>query len=134
MARPSKLTDELQERLVMAIAAGSTVEGAAATVGINSATHRRWMALGEQARTGRHRVFYDAVTRAEATSEVVLVGRMATAARNGSWRAAAWLLERRWPERWARGSVETEASPATAELKDPFAELDNVSPLKPRDR
>jgi hypothetical protein len=36
-----------------------------------------------------------------ATSEATLVARVAQAAASGNWRASAWLLERRFPQRWA---------------------------------
>ena len=38
---------------------------------------------------------------ARAEAEAILVGRVQKAASAGSWRAACWLLERQWPERWA---------------------------------
>jgi hypothetical protein len=133
--RPSKLTDELRDRITTVIRTGVSADVAAAAVGIAPRTYYRWMAMGETARSGCHRAFRDAVDQAKAESEVELVSRLETAARNGSWRAAAWLLERRFPERWGRGSVRTEASPAVdGQSKDPFEELDNVTPLKPRDR
>ena len=59
---------------------------------------------------------------AEATSEPRLLIYVAQAARS-NWRAAAWLLERRWPERWARGG-ESELAPPTDPL---FAEVDELA-------
>lgn len=41
---------------------------------------------------------------AQALGETNLLIPVVRAARNGSWRAAAWLLERKYPERWARGA------------------------------
>ena len=40
-----------------------------------------------------------AVEQARAEAEASLVGRVQNAAQAGSWRAACWLPERRWPER-----------------------------------
>jgi hypothetical protein len=42
----------------------------------------------------------EAVQAAQADAEASLVARMTLAAQRGSWRAAAWLLERKYPERW----------------------------------
>ena len=51
-----------------------------------------------------------------ATDEVVLVAQVAAAAKS-NWRAAAWILERRYPERWARvrRPVEDEPTPPASE-------------------
>jgi hypothetical protein len=40
----------------------------------------------------------------EEAEEAVLVASIEQAAES-SWRAAAWLLERRWPHRWARAGL-----------------------------
>lgn len=54
---------------------------------------------------------------------------LVAAAGKGNWRAAAWLLERRYPERW--GPVRRpETEPAPPELdaaNDPFAEVDMLA-------
>jgi hypothetical protein len=69
-----------------------------------------------------------------ATSEVVLVGIVAKAA-STNWRAAAWLLSRRWPERWGsvRRPVDDEPTPAPAPSEpDPFAEIDELAERRRR--
>jgi hypothetical protein len=48
----------------------------------------------------RHRALLEAVQGARADAEASLVARMTLAAHRGSWRAACWLLEREYPERW----------------------------------
>ncbi|MGZ4254810.1 MAG: hypothetical protein ACXVS6_22675 [Solirubrobacteraceae bacterium] len=55
-------------------------------------------------------------------AEPVLVARVAQAAQH-NWRAAAWLLERRHPERWGRGAEPAPAFPGG----DPFAEVDELA-------
>jgi len=64
----------------------------------------------------------------QATSEVVLVAQVASAAKT-NWRAAAWLLERRFPERWGRArrpADDDEPTPPATE-PDPFAEVDELA-------
>ena len=44
------------------------------------------------------------IARAEAEVESVQMVKMA--ARNGTWQAAAWYLERSFPQRWSRNRIE----------------------------
>jgi hypothetical protein len=101
VARPTKLTDE-QDRVVAIVRAGNTVALAAVAVGVDERTLLRRLARGERggASNARHRAFRRAVERARGEAEVVLVALMRRQA-SSSWRAAAWLLERQYPERWA---------------------------------
>ena len=56
-------------------------------------------------------------------SEAGLVAQIAAA---DDWRAAAWLLERRHPERWARPAVRAEEKAPPAPLAGPDA-LDELA-------
>jgi transposase len=139
MARPSKLSPELQERCAALIRAGNTVEVAAEAAGISEATFYAWMARGEQSRASDrpYREFRAAVEQARAEAEATLVTRIAKAAANGSWPAAAWLLERRYSERWAKVTERNRASRDEDEAKvDPLDALDGeegaVVPLRRR--
>ena len=111
--RPSKLTAEVIEQIERLIAAGVSGAEAAAAAGVPRTSFYRWMAAGGELR--------DRVERARAQSEAVLVVRIARAAERGSWRAAAWLLERRYPERWARPADRPLAREPVG--KDPFADI-----------
>jgi transposase len=103
--RPTKLTPDVRTRLVQVLQIGTFRENAARYVGIGVSTFYRWMEAGEadveHDRQTPFRELWEAVTRAEAHAEVVAVGKIGLAARS-DWRAAAFLLERRWPERWGR--------------------------------
>jgi hypothetical protein len=50
-------------------------------------------------------------SRRRALSESQLLAVVEDSARDGSWNAAAWLLERRWPERWVKPSSRPTATP-----------------------
>lgn len=104
MGRPSKLTPERQERIVLAVSAGSYPEVAARANGVDASTFYRWMARGDDPveRDPRYRVFREAVKEAEARAEVVAIGRIQQAAAGGTWTASAWYLERKYPDRWGR--------------------------------
>ena len=128
MGRHTKLTPEVQQRVVEAIQAGNYKETAAATSGINVATLYRWMEKGQKAKSGAFREFCDAVKGAEAEAEAVALsvikkaangyavvkvktmidedgnahGREESRSSEFSWQAAAWYLERAHPSRWRR--------------------------------
>jgi hypothetical protein len=101
----TKLTAETRETIALLIRAGNTVDIAGEAVGINRRTFFGWMNRGETAAPGDAlRLFFDAVEAARQQAETSHVAMVSQAARNGSWRASAWLLERRWPERWAKAT------------------------------
>jgi hypothetical protein len=67
-----------------------------------------------------------------ATDEMRLVAIVAAAAPT-NWRAAAWLLSRRWPERWSsRRPVEDEPTPPASDPDDPFREVDELAARRRR--
>jgi transposase len=94
------------EQVTRLLRVGNTVEIAAEAAGISRATFFNWMDRGllDGSDNEIHRDFRDAVEQARAEAEATLVARIAKAAQNGSWSAAAWLLERRSPENWAKVS------------------------------
>ncbi len=102
MARPSKLTADLQRRVVEAISLGATLEHAAQYGPIDYATLRRWVVAGEKNPGTPYGDFRMAVLEAEARAVVVWLAQIEKAARDGDWRAAAWKLERRHPQIYGR--------------------------------
>ncbi len=114
MGRPSGLTPELTGRLVPLLRAGVAVEAATRAVRISERTFYEWMQRGERGsqRNAPYRDFRAAVEQARGEHEAILVGQLARAASKGSWRAAAWLLERSFPERW--GPPEQRGAPGPA--------------------
>jgi transposase len=109
MARPTKLSPDLQKAIVDAIRAGNYMETAAAFAGVAKQTFYNWLRRGRRARSGRYREFVDAVKKALAEAEVrdlEVIRQAATGTgpfeENPQWQAAAWRLERRNPKRWGR--------------------------------
>lgn len=114
MARPSKLTKEIQNQIVVAVRAGNYMETAAAFAGISKDTFYKWLKRGARERqrlddstNAKPRKkelpfleFSDAVTRAISEAEVRDVQNISKAGEAGDWRASAWRLARRHPERW----------------------------------
>jgi transposase len=105
--RPTKLTKELQAKIVQAIEAGNYIETAAAYAGVDKVSLYAWMKKGHhEPENGLHREFLNAVQKALAAAEVRDVTLLAAAAEE-SWQAAAWRLERKFPDRWGRRDTVT---------------------------
>ncbi len=101
MARPTSLTPDIGTKLVRAISGGNTRETSANYAGISVATLYVWLAKGRQQATGVYHEFLEAVEKAEAEAVITSVVTIREAARE-SWQAAAWWLERRYPDAWGR--------------------------------
>ena len=99
--RHTKLTPELQQKLVELIAAGNYVVTACRYVGISDDTYARWRERGRTEATGIYAEFAAAITRAEAQAEARAVALVAKAIPD-DWRAGAHFLERRYADRWGR--------------------------------
>jgi transposase len=138
--RPSKLSSDAIAQLEQLIRAGTTIDVAAAAIGVSRSTIYGWLKQGEKARPGTAaRTLRDRVEQARAESESLLVARVGQAAAKGSWQAAAWLLERRWPERWMKPTErplpEAAPTPAADERdldQDPFAEIVDLAQRRRR--
>lgn len=99
---------DVLDRLVNALRAGAYREQAALHAGISVATFYRWMKEGEAAEAeeipaseSRAREIREAVQNAEASGELHLLAIIKEQAPK-SWQAAAWILERKYPNKWGR--------------------------------
>lgn len=101
MGRPTKLNDDVREKIVSLVRAGNYPEVAAQAAGIASRTYYEWMAKGDEGRDP-YAQFAQAVKEAQAAAESHAVTIIRKAAMDGSWQAAAWFLERSKAERWRR--------------------------------
>ncbi len=99
--RPTKLNDEVTDKLVKAIAQGNYYEAACAYAGIDYRTFRNWMTEGEQAKDGEYFQFFHTIKKAEAHAELKMVQEWQKHTPN-NWQAIATFMERRYPDRWGR--------------------------------
>jgi hypothetical protein len=101
---PTKLTDELRVAVERDLAAGVPVAVAAQSAGVGRRTLHRWLDRGLVVRRGLAAAAEPGPTLDERLdqAEEPLVAIIVAAAKRGSWQAALALLERRWPDRWAR--------------------------------
>ena len=92
-----KLTRRVQERIVEAIKQGSSHTIAYGCAGISRQTFYRWLRLGEEEDNPQevYASFAKAVRKAEGEHFESMASVVTSAAKEGSWHAAAWMLERR---------------------------------------
>lgn len=101
VGRPSKLTDERRERLVEAIKKGATYELACGYAGISYESFRQWMKAGAEAQSGQFLALFAAIKEAEGEAAYGWLDKIENAA-SEHWQAAAWKLERRYPQDYGR--------------------------------
>jgi hypothetical protein len=137
VGRPSKLTPERVARLVEALRDGHTRETAARLAGIAQSTFGNWLAAAKEPEADQEFVaFLGAIQNAESDAEDALLAVIRTAAPK-QWQAAAWILERRHPDRWGR-RVKAEiaapppAQPARNEVERHIAEAQEAADMTAR--
>lgn len=99
--KTTKLTPELQQKICGLIQAGNYAKTAALACGIAESTYYLWLAKGKKAKRGQYHDFYQAIEQAQAEGEMKLVSVIAESSLE-SWQAAAWMLERKFPQAWGR--------------------------------
>lgn len=123
MGRPSKISNEIKHKIITAIRAGNYIETASAYAGISKSTLYDWLRRGEREKqraeeNPRYKIrkseqpfvdFSDAVEKALAEAEVRDVAIIGKASEE-QWQAAAWRLERKFPDRWGRKRLDIEHS------------------------
>lgn len=107
MAR--KLTPEAIEKISHAIRLGATYDLAASYAGISRVTLWGWLKKGEKANSGKFKELYDAVNEAEGKAAIGWLAKIEQAANDGNWAAAAWKLERRYPNDYGRQRLDIES-------------------------
>lgn len=101
----TKLTQEKIEKICARLVEGVSLEAASEAAGIHRKTLYNWLKKAQEADASElHLQLADEVREAQALAEAHLVTVMRRAAiegGSGDWRAAAWLLARRHPDRWS---------------------------------
>jgi hypothetical protein len=122
LGRPSKYTAAARDALCEAVELGCNLTEAAAMVGVQAETLRRWRES--------HPELQPALEAAEARGIQKRLKTISDAAEdNPKW--AAWILEHRWPDRWSRanrGQVEVHVNGDQSQVRVVDAELcDQIS-------
>jgi len=94
---------QVLDAVVTALRSGNYLDTAAALAGCHPDSLKTWLRDGSRDTAGQTPAgkLWARISAAMAEAEAVDVARM-TAAAKRDWRAAAWVLERRWPERWSQ--------------------------------
>jgi hypothetical protein len=92
--KPLTLDDARRKRLLDALALGATIRLAAAACGVSEDTLARWRKANPALQAD--------MDAAEAQGAVQALSVIKQAAASGTWQAAAWLLERRYPLEFGR--------------------------------
>ena len=123
MGRKTKCTPKTIARVAEGLRIGMTHELAAQYGGINPDTFYRWLKLANAPSSNKcYSEFSEAIKAAEADNAARCLLVIDDAANDGSWQAAAWMLERRHKyQRQASVQVETRQEPEM-EVVDPTAE------------
>ena len=98
MGRKSKYTPDVVDKLTQAIRLGATYVLACDYAGISERTFRSWMET--------YPPFLQSVKEAEGAAAVGWLAKIEKAASDGNWQAAAWKLERRYPEMYGKQRLE----------------------------
>ena len=102
MARPTKLTPELQQWIGDNIALGLTYSLAAEAAGITYKTFNEYINRGQTEKSGKYYQFYKYIQKCNADAAKVLLERINEAAIAGDTQMCTWILERRFASDFGR--------------------------------
>ncbi len=95
--RKTKLTPEVQKKIVEYIRGGAYKAHAAEAAGVSVDAVDNWIRRGEDSDEEPYTEFAAAMRQAQGEDAVRDVQVISRAATDGDWKAAAWKLERKYP-------------------------------------
>lgn len=105
--RPSLFTQAKGRKIILAIKQGLTFKQAAAYGGVSYSTLNRWRKEGRAIDEGHKEdsgdgvlEFWKQLEQAQGQAAMRLLGVINRAANKGDWKAATWILERRYSREW----------------------------------
>ena len=102
MARPCKLTPEIQQRIGENIALGLAYRLAAESAGITYKSLNIWLNKGKTEKSGKYFEFYRYIQQRNADAARALLERLNVAAKAGNCTVCMWILERHFSEDFGR--------------------------------
>jgi hypothetical protein len=99
---PRKLTRVVCDKICEGVLKGNYITTVCKSVGIHPQTYYSWKKKGEQG-IEPYKQFYDRVTECEAQAEMDILNVIYTnAIDQGNWLSSAWILERKYPNRFGK--------------------------------
>jgi hypothetical protein len=102
MARPCKLTNELQQKIGDGISLGLTSALAANSASVTYQTFNSWYQKGKTEKAGKYFKFSQYINKCNAYAAKTLLERLNLATKAGDTRICIWILERRFSEDFGR--------------------------------
>ena len=102
MARPTKLTDEVQQKIGDGVSLGLTHALAASAAGVTYQTFNQWMKLGRDSTSGKYFEFYKHIEQRNAEGALRILQKLNDAAKAGNCQVCMFILERRFSEDFGR--------------------------------
>jgi len=102
MARPCKLTTDIQQKIGAGISLGLTYALAANSAGISYQTFNSWYQKGRTEKAGKYFKFSQYINKCNADAAKTLLERLNEAVKAGDTRICIWILERRFSEDFGR--------------------------------
>jgi transposase len=102
MARPTKLTPEIQKKIGDGVSLGLTYALAANSAGITYQSFNSWMSKGKTDKSGKYFEFTQHIQKCNADAAKALLERLNEIAHSGNCQVCMWILERRFPEEFGR--------------------------------
>ena len=102
MARPTKLTPEIQKKIGDGVSLGLTYALAASAAGITYQSLNQWMQRGKNSTSGKYFEFTQHIQKCNVDAAKNCLERLNAAAKAGDTRICMFILERRFPEEFGR--------------------------------
>ena len=104
MGRKTKLQDDIKHRLISAIEKGLTIVDACEYAGISEKTYYNWLnkntdEIKDEEERKKFVQFLQDIKKAQSECQMYCLDFIM---KDKSWQSKAWLLERRFPDRWAK--------------------------------
>ena len=99
MGNKTRLTKEIGKKICQLVAQGNYPSSACEQVGVPNSTFFGWLKRGESTQEEPYHSFAGALRMAESISESSAIAEIVEST---DWRARAWFLERRYPDRWSQ--------------------------------
>ena len=102
MARPTKLTHEIQQKIGDGVSLGLTYSLAANSAGVTYQSFNSWMSKGKTEKSGKYFEFTQYIQKCNADAAKKCLERLNEAAKAGNCTVCMWILERRFSEDFGR--------------------------------